>query len=114
MIRMFGLVAVAVAVVAGIITWLYANRISDALMVVTRASTKLTEQDLPLLMDTMKKVNDGDLNVTFQFHQEAVKVTSRDELGTMAAAFTRMNAVLVEVGLAFTQKLLSLGWRIMG
>jgi signal transduction histidine kinase/DNA-binding response OmpR family regulator len=108
MIRMLGLVAVAVAVVAGIITWLYAHRMSDALMVVTRAATKLTEQDLPLLMDTMKKVNDGDLNVTFQFHQDAVKVSSRDELGTMAAAFTSMNTVLVEVGLAFTQMVASL------
>jgi PAS domain S-box-containing protein len=108
MIRMFGLIALAVAVTAGVITWLYSNRMSDALMVVTRAATKLTEQDLPQLVDTMKKVNVGDLNVTFQFHQEEVRVTSQDELGTMATAFTRMNGVLVEVGLAFTQMVASL------
>ena len=108
MIRMFGLVAVAVAIVAGVITWVYANRMSDSLMVVTRAATKLTEQDLPQLVDTMKKVNDGDMNVMFQFNQEAVRVTSRDELGTMAGAFTRMNTVLVDVGLAFTQMVASL------
>ncbi len=108
MIQVFGLVALAAAIVAGTITWLYARRMSDALMVVTGAATKLTEQDLPLLVDTMKKVNDGDLNVTFQFHQQAVTVTSRDELGTMAAAFTRMNAVLVDVGLAFTRMVASL------
>jgi signal transduction histidine kinase/HAMP domain-containing protein len=108
MIRMFGLVAVVVAIVAGIITWLYARRMSDALFVVTRAATKLTEHDLPRLVDTMEKVNEGDLLVTFQFNQEAVKVTSRDELGTLAAAFTRMNTVLVEVGMAFTQMVASL------
>jgi PAS domain S-box-containing protein len=108
MIRTIGLIAVAVAMVAGIITWLYACRMSDALMVVTRATTKLTEQDLPQLVDTMKKVNDGDLQVMFQFHPETVPVTSRDELGTMAAAFTRMNAVMMEVGLAFTRMVASL------
>jgi PAS domain S-box-containing protein len=108
MIRVFGLVAVAVAIVAGIITWLYARRMSDALLVVTRAATKLTEHDLPQLVDTMERVNEGDLNVTFHFNQEAVQVASRDELGTLAVAFTRMNAVLVGVGMAFTQMVASL------
>jgi PAS domain S-box-containing protein len=108
MIQVFGLVAVAVAIVAGIVTWLFARRMSSALTVVTRAATKLTERDLPMLVDTMSKVNDGDLHVMFRFNHQAVEVNSRDELGTMAAAFTRMNAVLVEVGLAFTQMVASL------
>jgi signal transduction histidine kinase/CheY-like chemotaxis protein/HAMP domain-containing protein len=108
MIRVFGFVAIVVAIIAGIITWLFARRLSDALLVVTRAATKLTEHDLPLMVDTMEKVNAGDLNVTVHFNQNAVEVTSEDELGTLAAAFTRMNAVLVGVGMAFTKMVASL------
>ena len=108
MIRVFGLVAVAVAIIAGIITWLFARKMSDSLLVVTRAATKLTEHDLPLLVDTMDSVNNGNLNVTFQFNKESVEVASSDELGTLAAAFTRMNAVLIDVGVAFTKMVASL------
>ena len=108
MIKVFGLVAILVAVFAGGITWLFSRRISNALKVVTRAATKLTEKDLPKLMACMDGVNAGNLNVTFQFRPELFKAFSNDELGIMAVAFNRMNGVLVNVGQAFTKMVASL------
>ena len=108
MVRVFGLVALAVAVAVGGISWLFSRRISNALTVVTRAATKLTEQDLPQLVACMDSVNEGNLNVGFQLEPQSFEVTSNDELGTMAAAFTRMNVVLANVGLAFTKMVASL------
>ncbi len=108
MTHVFAFVAMVVAALGGIITWLFARRMSNTLQVVTHAATKLTEEDLPRLVQTMDSVNAGDLTVTFQFGREPVEVDSRDELGTMARAFTSMNMALVDVGMAFTKMVANL------
>jgi len=102
MIRVFGIVALVAAILGGMATWLFARRMSTTLNIVTRAATKLTEQDLPRLVHTMDAVNGGDLSVSFQFDGASVKIGAGDELGVMANAFNSMNAALVNVGLAFT------------
>ncbi len=102
MALVFAVVAAVLAVLGGIVTWLFANRMSHTLQIITRAATKLTQQDLPRLVRTMDTVNEGDLSVSFSFDREMVKVTSADELGTMARAFNQMNRALVNVGMAFT------------
>lgn len=102
MIRAFVIVACFVAVLGGLVTWLFARRMSNALGIVTRAATKLTEQDLPRLVQTMDTVNQGDLSVSFHFEKAPVRVSSGDELGTMAKTFTSMNRALINVGTAFT------------
>jgi PAS domain S-box-containing protein len=102
MARVFGLMAIGVAFFGVIGTWLFARRISHTLGIITQAATKLTRRDLPRLVRTMAAVNKGVFSVAFQFDHEPVKVTSEDELGTMANAFNRMNMALVDVGSAFT------------
>ncbi len=102
MARVFGLVAVVVAVLGGIVTWFFAHRISRTLKVITQAATRMTRLDLPRLVRTMDAVNAGDLSVAFSFDGKPVAVPSGDELGTMAKAFNRMNEALANVGTAFT------------
>jgi len=102
MTRVFAIVAAVVALLGGIVTWLFATKVSNTLKVITQAATKMTQQDLPRLVRTMDTVNEGDLMVSFTFDQEPVAVTSNDELGTMAKAYNRMNRALVNVGMAFT------------
>ncbi len=102
MARVFGFMAVGVALIGAIGTWLFARRMSHTLGIITQAATKLTRGDLPRLVRSMSAVNKGVFSVKFQFDHEPVKVTSEDELGTMANAFNRMNMALVNVGSAFT------------
>jgi PAS domain S-box-containing protein len=108
MIRVFGWVAIGVAILGGIVTYCFARSISNSLGVVTRAATNLTEKDLPRLVQTMDAVIDGDLSVTFQFDKVPVEVHSTDELGLLANAFTSMNMALVNVGMAFTSMMANL------
>jgi PAS domain S-box-containing protein len=102
MARVFGLMAVGVALFGVIGTWLFARRMSHTLGIITQAATKLTRHDLPRLVRTMAAVNKGVFSVAFRIDHEPVKVTSEDELGTMANAFNRMSMALVNVGSAFT------------
>lgn len=108
MVRVFGVVAIVLAILGGVVTWYFARNIAEPLLIVTRAATKLTKYDLPRLVDTMKEVDQGNLSVSFEFKPEPVHVEARDELGTMAHAFTSMNMSLVTVGKAFTQMVASL------
>jgi len=108
MIGMFGVVAIGLALFGGAATWLFARKISQPLLTVTEAATKLTEDDLPRLVQTMRAVNEGDLTVTFQFEPTSVTVDSGDELHTMALAFTSMSKALGNVGEAFNQMIANL------
>ena len=102
MARVFGFMAVGVALMGVMGTWLFARRMSHTLGIITQAATKLTRHDLPRLVRTMADVNKGVFSVAFRIDHEPVEVTSEDELGTMANAFNRMNMALVDVGSAFT------------
>ncbi len=102
MARVFGFMAVGVAFIGVMGTWLFARRMSHTLGIITQAATKLTRHDLPRLVRTMAAVNKGVFSVAFRFDHEPVEVTSEDELGILANAFNRMNMALVNVGSAFT------------
>ncbi len=102
MVQTFIFVAVIFAIAGGIIAWFFSKPVTHALSVVTRAATKLTKTDLPRLEQTMQSVKDGDLSVDFHFSAESVTVSSKDELGIMAQAFTKMNTALVHIGDSFT------------
>ena len=102
MTRVFGLMAMVVALIGVIGTWLFARRMSNSLRIITTAAAKMTRHDLPRLVHAMDAVNQGDFSVAFHFEHEPVEIASGDELGTMANAFNRMNRVLVNVGAAFT------------
>jgi PAS domain S-box-containing protein len=102
MTRVFGLVAVVVAFLGVIGTWLFARRMSKTIRIITKAATKMTRHDLPRLVHTMDAVNEGDFSVAFSFEHEPVEIVSGDELSTMANAFNQMNRALANVGAAFT------------
>jgi len=108
MVLVFGIIAGGMTLLGGLTTWFFANSIARPLMVVTQAATKLTEEDLPRLIRGMKVVEQGDLTVTFQFEKQSVEITSQDELGTMAQAFTSMSMALETVGESFTQMIANL------
>ncbi len=103
MIRVFAIVAIFIAVSGVFVTWLFVRRLTRTLKIVTNAATDLTEKDLPQLVKAMQKVDEGDLTVRFRFELSKVNVTSKDEFGTLALAFTSMNRTLVDVGEAFTK-----------
>ncbi len=102
MVRVFVVVAAFVAILGGIVNWYFARGMSNALKIVTRAASKLTEKDLPRLVRTMDTVNDGDLSVAFEFEEIPVEVKCGDEIGDLAKTFTNMNKAFSNVGMAFT------------
>jgi signal transduction histidine kinase/DNA-binding response OmpR family regulator len=108
MIRVFSLVALVIAVFGILATWLFVRRLTRMLSVVTTASTVLTERDLPRLVKAIQAVDEGDLTVRFSFEMSTVEVTSKDEFGTLAMAFTSMNKAMVNVGEAFTKMVTNL------
>ncbi len=108
MIRMFCMVALVIAVISGSLIWFFASKMANTLRVISGAATTLTERDLPMLLSAIERVKKGDLTVAFRFKKTRVPVATRDELGTMADAFTSMNMALVHVGEAFTMMVTSL------
>jgi PAS domain S-box-containing protein len=103
MIWIFVAGALGIAVLGGLVTWLFARNMTRRLDIVSRAANQLTDEDLPQLIKTIHAVENGDFDVSFNFSARPVVVSSRDELGNMAEAFTSMNSTLVTVGNAFNQ-----------
>ena len=103
MIWIFVACALVIAVLGGLVTWLFARNMTRRLAIVSQAANQLTDEDLPKLIKTIHAVENGDFDVSFNFSAKPVVVSSKDELGNMAEAFTSMNNTLVTVGNSFNQ-----------
>jgi methyl-accepting chemotaxis protein len=75
---------------------------------VTQAVTRLAEDNLPGLIQSIQAVAEGDLSTTIHLETAPVEVRSGDELGDMARAFNAMNAALTTAGEALGQMVASL------
>ncbi len=103
MIHMFILVAFMTALFGGCVAWLLAEKIAMPMMAITAAATRLTQEDLPRLTDSMGAVEAGDLTVGFAFQSEPIRIKATGELQMLAQAFNSMNQSLTAVGRAFTR-----------
>ncbi|QTA77918.1 Two component system response regulator/histidine kinase [Desulfonema limicola] len=108
MVRIFGITGLIIAFLGGILTLFFARKITTPLNIVTQAATRLTSNDLPRLVNMMDKAEEGDLTVSFEFEPEKIRVTSKDEIGTLAQAFASMNEVMAAVGQAFNRMVANL------
>jgi HAMP domain-containing protein len=109
MIQNLVLAGIGVALLGGIMTWLFAQTIIRPLKRVTRAADHLAQTDLPILLNSVKEMAQGNLNTSVELRLVAVESGSQDELGQMANAFNQMNRVLTDVGTAMNQTISS--WR---
>ncbi len=103
MIHMFILVAFMTALFGGCVAWLMAQKIAMPMMAITAAATRLTQEDLPRLTESMGAVEAGDLTVGFAFQSEPIRIKASGELQMLAQAFNSMNQSLTAVGGAFTR-----------
>jgi methyl-accepting chemotaxis protein len=90
--------AVAIAIALALIL---ARAISRPITLISRAASKLADEDLPLLAQGIQAVSEGDLTKAVRMNLTTVDVHSGDELGTMAGAFNKVNDGLENVGSAY-------------
>ena len=109
--RMIGLFVVAglcLVILGGATAWVIARGISAPLSLVTQAVTRLAEDGLPGLIQSIQAVAEGDLSATIHLETAPVEVRSGDELEDMAHAFNGMNAALETAGVALSQMVANL------
>jgi methyl-accepting chemotaxis protein len=103
MIGLFVVAGICLVTLGGATAWVIARGISAPLSVVTQAVTRLAEDDLPGLIQSIQAVAAGDLSTTIHLETAPIEVRSGDELEDMARAFNAMNAALTTAGRALSQ-----------
>jgi methyl-accepting chemotaxis protein len=98
MIGMLVAAGLCIAVLGGLVSWLFARGIARPLNVVTGAATQLAKEDLPRLIQSIQAVAEGDLTADVRLETRLVDVDSGDELGDMARAFNEMSDMLGVAG----------------
>jgi methyl-accepting chemotaxis protein len=107
--RLALLVVAAISLVVGVGAALYlARSISLGVSRVATTARKLAREDLPELVEVARSLASGDLTREVAITTEHVQVSSRDEIGAMAADFNQMLDRLQETGQAFAEMRASL------
>jgi methyl-accepting chemotaxis protein len=102
--RVLTVAVLAFVVLAAVLTGLFlSNSIARRVHAVSEAMTALTSVHLPQVAAAAQSIARGDLTVRVHVDVAPLQVTSKDEVGTMAASFNAMAAGMNEMGASFGQ-----------
>lgn len=100
-----GLAVVVFAVLAvfggGVVGFFHTRRLTNPLQRVMMTSQQIALKDLQNLIDQLRRLSRGDLNVDFSVSAESLQLKRADEVGVMAAAFDTIIEQLHEARGAF-------------
>ncbi len=99
--RTIALSVLAAVLIGGIVSVVLGRAISRGVRRVAAAIRNIAQDDLPSFQRVAAALADGDLTQQVRVSVERVDVSSKDELGDMAADFNQMVDTLQETGAAF-------------
>ena len=90
MLMIYTAIGIMMCLLSGFVIWRFSNRVSSTINIVAKALTKISDQQLPIMMDSIKGASDGDLTQEILIEKETISINSNDELDTIAQSYNRM------------------------
>jgi methyl-accepting chemotaxis protein len=97
MLLVYSAIGIAMSLLSGLIIWRFANHISATINIVSEALAKISIDQLPIMMNSMKEASEGDLTRNISMVKNTINIKNKDELGEIARSYNLMAENLVEL-----------------